>query len=135
MNITNWLTLHDKILNDDNSGRPSEPFHRIFTNLITQLQINLSNEGYIFPSQPQTNIDQLSGEKHIAKIIYDATNKVMKLNNDGNFQEIATRNQQLTTAERLAIPAAKINGSWVYDTDLNKLYYGINSTWKEVAFT
>ena len=135
MNISNWLTLHDSIVKNDGSGKPSDALHRIFTNIITQLQINLSDEGYIFPSQNETNINSLSGTKHIAKILYDSTNQVMKVNNDGTFKEIYTRPPQLTTTERTAIPAAQINGSWVYDTDLNKLYYGINSTWKEVAFS
>lgn len=134
MNIPLIGTLKHPIA--DSAGNINDGWHRVFMQLFSQLQQHLSDGGYLFPAQTTDTINSLlNTSEHAAKIIYDSTTKSMKLNNENEFKEIYTRPPQLTTAERTAIPLSKINGSWVYDTDLNKLYYGINQTWREVAFT
>lgn len=65
----------------------------------------------------------------------DSTNKMELRNGTANGREIYLRPQQLTGAQIAAIPIADINGTWVYDTSINKLKYGINDAFVEVAFT
>lgn len=128
-------TLSSPIVHVTKNGQPTPDFHLMLTQLLNVLQQNLGNQGYIFPGQNSAQISNLNTSDHKSKILYDTDAQAMKLNNDGEFKEIYTRPPQLTTAERTAISTDKINGSWVYDTDLNKLYYGINQVWREVAFT
>lgn len=128
-------TLSSPIVHVDKQGAPTPDFHLMMTQLISTLQSHLGNQGYLFPGQNSAQILDLNTTDHKSKILYDTDTSSMKLNNDGEFKDIYTRPPQLTTAERTAIATDKINGSWVFDTDLNKLYYGINQVWREVAFT
>lgn len=79
-------------------------------------------------------IQQLAGT--VTRFNYnDSTNKMELQNGTADAREIYLRPQQLTTTEIALIPIADINGTWVYDTTLNKLKYGINDAFVEVAFT
>lgn len=131
MNVPNWII--QRLVDEKGEAHPQA--QTFFSQLITEMQKNLSNEGYVVPSQSSANIQQLSTTDNKAKLLYDAEEEVMKLNNNGKFQQIYTRPQQLTTAEIAAIPAAQINGTWVYNSETDKLLYGINNVFKEVAFS
>lgn len=65
----------------------------------------------------------------------DSTSKMELRNGTNDAREIYLRPQQLTSVEMSAIPTADINGTWVYDITTNKLHYGINDAFVEVAFT
>lgn len=138
MNIPNIGDLKHPVIESQNgqlTDRMNAAWHRMFTQLVTELQKNVSNEGYVFPVQPQANVNILNTPEHTAKILYDADAQAMKVNNTGTFQEISTRPQELTNDQISAIPADKISGTWVYNTTSNKLLYGIQGVFKEVAFS
>jgi hypothetical protein len=134
MNIGNLWDISHPILEDKPASRMHSKVHQWHRQLTNELQANLSDEGYIFPQQPQTNINTLESNNPIGSIVYNSNRQTMQLSNTGTFLDIYTRPQQLTTTERLAIPADLINGTWVYDSTLNELFFGINGAWRQVAF-
>ena len=105
-----------------------------FTTLMTVLQQNLSDQGYVIPMQDSATLAQLAAQG-IGKIIFNSDTQKMNINNNGTFQEIYTRPQQLTSVEIAAIPTADINGTWTFNTDTSELLYGINNTFRQVAYT
>lgn len=84
MNIPN-LPL-DAIV--DQSGKLTDPWKVFFEQLISELQKNVSNEGYILPEQPTSNIALLTDLK--GAIIYDSDNDLAKVNLNGTFRTILT---------------------------------------------
>jgi hypothetical protein len=106
-----------------------------FTQLIQELQQNVSNEGYFLPKQDSATVNQLNTDQSIRALLYDETEGVAKVNNAGAFKEIYTRPEEKTQAEIDQIPANQISGTWVYNTDTTKLLYGIGGVFKEVAYT
>lgn len=74
----------------DNKGNMTELWELFFSQLITALQNNLSNEGIILPQQPTTNIAKLTGPQSIGAVIYDNTLNVAKVNLNGTFKTITT---------------------------------------------
>lgn len=105
-----------------------------FTQLTRALQDNLSHKGYLLPAQTTSNIAELE-PLTVGRILYNSDTKKMSVNNTGKFKEVYSRPEQMTSTEIAAIPTADINGTWVFNTTTNKLLYGINDVFREVAFT
>jgi hypothetical protein len=76
----------DKIVNVD--GTLNETWLSFFQNLITQLSINVNDEGYKFPELTEDEILQLNTPSNANKIVYNITTNKMMLNNAGTFENI-----------------------------------------------
>jgi hypothetical protein len=76
----------DKIVNVD--GTLNDTWLSFFQNLITQLSINVNDEGYKFPELTEDEILQLNTPSNANKIVYNITTNKMMLNNAGTFENI-----------------------------------------------
>jgi len=76
----------DKIVNVD--GTLNDTWLSFFQNLITQLSINVNDEGYKFPELTEDKILQLNTPNNANKIVYNITTNKMMLNNAGTFENI-----------------------------------------------
>jgi hypothetical protein len=94
MNIPNF----ENVQFVDRNGYLTEKWALIMQQLITALQTNLSNEGYIVPSQTAANITQIQTNvaassnpaAYNGDLLYDSTNNKLKVNLNGAFKEIVT---------------------------------------------
>jgi hypothetical protein len=59
-----------------------------FQNLITQMRLNLSDEGYVVPFKTDDEILQLNNTDNVGKILYNTTTQRMMINNSGTFENI-----------------------------------------------
>lgn len=84
MNIPN-LPLEPFMLKD---GENNPTWKFWFEQLITTLQNNLSNEGYVIPSLTQDDINLLNTSQNIGRIIYNSTTSRMMQNLSGTFVNI-----------------------------------------------
>lgn len=105
-----------------------------FSQLFTQLQQNVSDEGFVMPLQSPANLALLA-PTGAQKIITDSSTGKMNINNFQKFEPISTEPEYLTTAQIAAIPTAQIKGKWVVNTDNNKLFLGIYNVFREIAYT
>jgi hypothetical protein len=76
----------DKLV--DENGNVSNIWGSFFQNLITQMRLNLSDEGYVVPAISDDKIAQLNNSNNKMKIIYNTTTSRMMINNSGVFQNI-----------------------------------------------
>lgn len=86
MNVPNYP--QSKIVNSD--GSITDDWKLFFDQLITQSQSNLSNEGFVPPSQPTTNISQIEPGAQNGTLLYDDTTHELKTNINGTFKVIQT---------------------------------------------
>lgn len=121
------------VVNQD--GTIHRAWRQMLEQLISTLQQHLPDEGHIMPQQSDSNMTKLNTDNNKSRLLYNIDKEALHVNNEGVYKPIETVRDELTTAERTAIPADKISGKWVYDTDDTKLYTGINGAWKEVAYT
>lgn len=86
MNIPNFIDT--QVINKD--GFLTDVWKQILTQLFTELQVNLSNEGYIVPKQSSSSVNLLNGVKYTGALVYNEdTNKLMA-NINGTFVEVQT---------------------------------------------
>jgi hypothetical protein len=79
-------------------GKLTDPWRQILTQLFTELQKNVSNEGFIIPQQPTANITTLSSQQSIGAILYNSDTdkfegcfkKIVGPTITGEFKEFAT---------------------------------------------
>lgn len=74
----------------DSDGMITEVWASFFSNLITQLNLNFSVEGYALPTQSAANILLLDTNKSKSRIIWNKDTEKAMVNNDGTFKEIVT---------------------------------------------
>jgi hypothetical protein len=92
MNIQNWFNT--KMV--DENGYLTPEYQVFFQDLITQLQQNLSNQGFQLPQQPTAKINYISSvfaaspnpNVYYGNIIYDTTTDQAKLNVAGTYKVI-----------------------------------------------
>jgi len=77
---------HDNIAKS--SGHIGDAWASFFSNLITQMRLNLSDEGYVVPFLSNEDILELSNSENIGKILYNTTTSKMMINNSGIFENI-----------------------------------------------
>lgn len=77
-----------KAANKDGTIHPE--LHELLSELITQLQNNLSDEGIQVPLQPTSNIILLNTPQSTGRFIYDSTEDLAKVNINGTFKTITT---------------------------------------------
>lgn len=104
-----------------------------------QLSYYLGNEGYLLPQMTTDKLSSIKASKSTS-IAYDNVKKRAVVNNDGEYENIATDPKQLTTAEMTAWAALKDsdgkfinNGKSVYDITVDKTYVVNNGVPKEVT--
>lgn len=74
----------------DDKGYLTDIWANFLSNLITVLNENLSNEGFILPSQNAANIAKLNSGTNKSRILWNSTLQKAVVNNDGTFKEIIT---------------------------------------------
>lgn len=74
----------------DKDGMLTEVWASFFSNLITQMTINLSDEGYVLPAQSTANIAILDVPQNQSRILWNTDTEKAMVNNDGTFKEIVT---------------------------------------------
>lgn len=80
MNLPNFINT--KLV--DENGYLTPEWSNILTQLITELQLNLSNEGYRLPQLKTAQITQLTApDKSLGNMVYDLTTNEMKVNING----------------------------------------------------
>ncbi len=80
MNIPNFI--NSRVI--DENGYFTPEWRNLMTQMLTEQQINLGNEGYKIPQQPTTNINNLTDvDKSTASIVYDSTTNTFKGNEAG----------------------------------------------------
>jgi hypothetical protein len=84
MRIPNYFT--SKFV--DENGYLTPEYQNFFQQLISQLQSNLSDEGYKLPQQPTSVITVLNTAASKAAILYDSTTDEAKINIAGTFKVI-----------------------------------------------
>ena len=85
MNIPNFINTRMV----DDKGYLTPEWSNILTQLITELQLNLSNEGYRLPLVPTLQINQLVAvEKSIGNMLYDSTTNEAKVNINGVWEVV-----------------------------------------------
>lgn len=74
----------------DKNGHATNEFWGILSQLIIEMQQNLSNEGYKVPQQTTSTINELNTPQSEAALLYDSDTKELKVNIDGTFKVIQT---------------------------------------------
>jgi hypothetical protein len=86
MNVPKFI--NEPPVTKDGNWHPA--WQQFMTQLITQLQGNLSNEGYKVPQQDQTNITALETPKSTGALLYDSDNHLLKVNINGTWKTVQT---------------------------------------------
>jgi hypothetical protein len=72
----------------DSSGKITNVWQSFFQNLVTQLSVNLNDEGYVNPSLTDAQILELNTPESINRIVYNTTTQRTMINNSGTFENI-----------------------------------------------
>ncbi len=86
MNIPGFL--EGRVVDKDGFFTPV--WREIMRQVLTQLQINFSDEGYLLPQQPTANVVQLNTTKSLGAILYNTDTDKGMINIAGTFKEIVT---------------------------------------------
>ena len=85
MNIPNFAT--EKLT--DEKGNMTTVWGNILSQIIQQLQINLSNEGYVLPQLTTAEINDLTNAaKSTGAMVYDTTLNEFKVNINGTWKVV-----------------------------------------------
>jgi len=98
----------------------SSEWYAYYNGVSSQLRDNFGNIAYIFPDQPTSTLQQPQVASKTQSITYNSTTETMQVNNNGEFQEIAT-NVRKTTAELNALTVEQKTGRVFFNTDTNTL--------------
>jgi hypothetical protein len=86
MNIPNFIDCQIT----DQDGNLTDTWKQIMTQLFSQLQGGLSNEGIAVPQQTAVNIAQLADANRSGALIYDEDNHLLKVNINGTIKTVST---------------------------------------------
>ena len=84
MNIPNF----ENIQAIDKNGHWTEQWQLLMQQLFSELQNNLSKEGYKLPQQTTDNINILDNANSTGALIYDNTTHEFKVNINGEFKVV-----------------------------------------------
>lgn len=93
MNIPNLYTGTQ--VNED--GMLSAEAHQQFDQLFSELQNNLSNEGFMIPQQDTDTITSLNHDKSKSALLYNQNHNEFNGNVNGTFKTIPTVNYNPTS--------------------------------------
>lgn len=75
----------------DSNGNLTPQWSLLLDQLLRQMQINLSNEGFVIPSQNATNMNTIEPQAQNGTLLYDSTTGKLRIKlNDGTFHDILT---------------------------------------------
>jgi hypothetical protein len=77
-----------KIKVADKDDNMHQELFNFLMQLLVEMQRCLSDEGYLVPQQPTTNITQLNTEKSIGALLYDKDTHELKVNINGTFKTV-----------------------------------------------
>lgn len=85
--------MHTRIVDDNGIMTPM--WKMLFIQLFDQMQLNLSDEGFVVPSLDHVDIVKLEkpfelGGSVDGTLIYDRTNNLLKVKQNGDFKNINT---------------------------------------------
>jgi len=80
--------INEPPVQKDGTWHPA--WQQFFNQLVTQMQSNLSDEGYKLPQQTPANITTLQTPASTGAVLYDSTNHVMKVNINGTWKTVQT---------------------------------------------
>lgn len=86
MNIPNFID--SQVINE--KGYLTDTWKQILMHLFTQMQIHLSNEGFIVPQQTSANVTKLNLTKFKGAILYNADTDELIVNKAGTFKNVLT---------------------------------------------
>lgn len=86
MNIPNFVDA--KVVDKD--GYLTDIWKQIFSQLIDQMQQNLSNEGHFMPKQDTATVTALNTSKSVGAILFDSSTGKFMANEAGIFKTIQT---------------------------------------------
>lgn len=130
-------------------GTVTNEWRNSLQQLVTQLQLNLSNEKYQLPLQPAVGSsatqaapvldsrsnwgaiyhNSISNNPCVNMKIYSATNPTQY-----QFTPIPTLQNVSTVDDLNTIPSSEINGKQVtVDADPNKIYVGVGTNWQVIT--
>ncbi len=73
----------------DENGNLTDEWMLLITQLVTELQLNLNNEGYKLPQLETVDINKLTDvDKSKGAMIYDSTTNQMKVNINGTWRVV-----------------------------------------------
>jgi hypothetical protein len=74
----------------DKAGKFTPEWKQILSELFTQMQKNLSDEGLTAPAQSTANIASLTGTEKNGAILYDSDTDQLKVNLNGVIKTVTT---------------------------------------------
>lgn len=74
----------------DSDGNLTEVWASFFSNLTTQMNDDLSDEGFVLPSLSGSDIAILDVDQNKSRILWNTDTEKAMVNNDGTFKEIVT---------------------------------------------
>lgn len=86
MNIPNFQNIRMV----DSKGYLTAEWQQLMQQLFTQLQANLSDEGYKLPQQSTSTIVSLNTAASKGALLYDSTTNEFKVNINGTFKIVTT---------------------------------------------
>lgn len=86
-------TPYDDLV-DDNK-RVKTAWRAFFSNISENLIGYFTPDGYVLPTREADYIAALTGDKYIGRIIFNCTDNVAMINNNGTFEPIATETMML----------------------------------------
>jgi len=87
MNVPSWV--HNRLVNPD--GTITEEWEIMINQLLSQLNINFSDEGLVAPSQTTANINTIETNAQNGTLLYDSITNTLKVRlSDGSFHTIMT---------------------------------------------
>jgi len=81
------------ILNEslvDKNGMLTDSWRTLIHQLLSQLQLNASDEGLIAPHQKTTDISQIGSDKKNGALLYDKTTHELMVCKNGVFKKVTT---------------------------------------------
>jgi hypothetical protein len=123
MKIPNFINT--KIVND--KGELTESWKEVMTQLFTQLQLNVSDEGFMIPQQSSANVTTLGVPESTGAVLYDYDKNLFNGNINGTFQQIITSgDQQAANVSNIQLDNTKIS---------NVGFYGVAPVTQQVGGT
>jgi hypothetical protein len=77
--------INEKFVDED--GVLTNSWRTVLSTLITQMQIHLSDEGFVLPTQPTANINQLAIPQKNGALLIDSDTDEVKININGTMKK------------------------------------------------
>lgn len=128
----------------DKNGNISDNWRIFMEQMIGQLQVNVSDDGYITPFRDENDIAQLNKQASEGGLLYSTDAKSVKANvivprgTTPNFEDTyeyspMSTYHELTNDQMNAIPSGQRNGKVVKNTTDTKTYLGTGDAFIQIS--